>query len=92
MVVDPKLIAVTKPEEFTVATPGFEDVQGFVGEGIPDPVSCVVLGPGKQILKLPVIIGNKQALWLNVTELSRILCELSFACKKATHKIEVKKK
>ena len=90
--VAPNETAVTKPVLSIVATAGFDDVHGVVGEGIPDPVSCVVLGPGKQILKLPVIIGNKQALWLNAIELSRILFELSFACKKAMLKIVVKKK
>ena len=58
MVVTPKLTAVTNPEELIVATAGFNENHGVVaviGAGSADADNWVVLGPGKHILKLPVI-------------------------------------
>ena len=58
IVVDPPETAVTNPVASTVATAGLEDTHGFIAAGIPKPVNCVVVDPGKQILGLPVITPN----------------------------------
>jgi hypothetical protein len=54
----PKFSAVTKPVELIVATAVLSENHGVVaviGAGGKDAINCVVLGPGKQMLKFPVI-------------------------------------
>lgn len=53
MVVAPIATPVTNPVEFTVAAAGFDDTQGLINAGVPEPVNCVV--PGKQTFGFPVI-------------------------------------
>lgn len=68
MVVVPNPTWVTRPVLLTVATSGFDEAQGVVGCGKPDPpdpVSCVVEGPGKQILKFPVMVSGASELLLS---------------------------
>ena len=58
MVVVPKPTAVTKPVELIVATAGFNENHGVVavmGAGGTEADNCDVLGPGKQMLKFPVM-------------------------------------
>ena len=67
MVVDPKLTWVTSPVELIVATAGFEETHGVVavtGAGGTEAINWVVVGPGRQILKLPVITGGNPCLLL----------------------------
>ena len=57
MVVVPPPTAVTTPLEVMVATPVFEDAQGVVELGVPDPVSCNV-EPPTVMLCTPVMVGT----------------------------------
>jgi hypothetical protein len=52
----PLLTPVTKPVLDTVATAVFEDAQGVVASGVPDPVKREVLEV--QINRFPVIVGK----------------------------------
>jgi hypothetical protein len=56
IVVDPAATPVTRPVLLTVATAPFEEAQGVVPSGVPDPVNCKVApahsGP------LPEIVGE----------------------------------
>lgn len=56
MFVVPAATAVTRPVEDTEATEVLEDVQGLVGEGVSDPVNCVV--KPIQTLCEPVMVGS----------------------------------
>ena len=40
IVADPAPTAVTSPEEEMLATPVFEEAQGAVASGVPEPVNC----------------------------------------------------
>ena len=68
IVVGPPETAVTNPVASTVATAGFEETQGFIGAGIPNPVNCVVVEPGRQILVKPVITpkGEEEKILFNL--------------------------
>ena len=52
----PAAIAVTNPVLLTVATKPFEDVQGLVADGVPDPESWEVLVI--QADSVPVTVGD----------------------------------
>jgi len=54
--VEPTESPLTSPLESTVATLLSEDVQGFVAEGVPEPVSCEVAPLQK--VKEPVMDGS----------------------------------
>src|SRR5689334_11560860 len=53
-IVVPAAIPVTSPVLLTVATPALDDVHGFEGAGVPDPVN-VVVAPW-HILSVPLIV------------------------------------
>jgi hypothetical protein len=55
IVVDPADKEVTKPVLSTVATPVFDDVQGVVPSGVPEPVNCTVAP--SHIGAFPEIVG-----------------------------------
>jgi hypothetical protein len=61
----PALTPVTTPALFTVATPVFDDVHGFIAAGVPEPVNVVV--DPIQTVNVPVIVGS--ALTVTVTVL-----------------------
>jgi hypothetical protein len=69
MIVLPGFTAVTNPPLFTVATDVFDEVQGLLAAGVPEPVSVVV--ELSQIVVGPVIVG--WALTVTVTELEQPL-------------------
>ena len=52
----PTELAVTNPELLILATKGLDEVQGFVEEGLPLPLSCVV--ETIQANNVPEIVGN----------------------------------
>ena len=56
MVVVPGFNAVTTPALFTVATVVFEEVQGVVAAGVPEPVR-VIVAPSQTAVG-PVIVGR----------------------------------
>ena len=65
MVVVPAETPVTFPELSTVATPVFEDVQGVVPSGVPEPVNEVVDVP--QISREPEMVGTLFTVTVAVT-------------------------
>ena len=56
MVVVPPETPVTNPVELTVATDGFEDVQGLVIAAVAEPINCDV-NPAHEN-KVPVMVGE----------------------------------
>ena len=65
MVTVPAETPVTTPVEDTVAIAVFEELQGVVGFGVPEPVN--VFGSPTQAIKVPVIVGK--ALTVKVSDL-----------------------
>ena len=52
----PAETAVTRPDIFTVATPGLADTQGETGSAVPDPVNWVV--DPMHTSRVPVMVGK----------------------------------
>ena len=66
MVVVPGLTAVTTPVADTVATVVFDEVQGVVASGVPEPVRVMVLL--SQTVAGPVMVGSALTVMVVVTE------------------------